>query len=134
VLTLGEAKLALQATMKRRTVLAAILAAVPAGLLAIRPAFAEVPAAKTVVDVAKERGLVGEQADGYLGFVVSTQNAALQLAVAEINEGRAALYAEVAARYGVDPAVVGRTAFEQRFGSIPRGEHYRDTAGVWRVK
>lgn len=94
------------------------------------------PSAKSLVSKAKDQGLVGEQADGYLGFVrgEAQADADVQAAVAEINAGRARLYRELASRRGVDPAVVGAASFEIRFDDIPSGRHYRDAAGTWRVK
>lgn len=115
--------------MNRRTFLVGLLA-----VLAATPALADVAAAKGTVDAAKARGTVGEQADGYLGCVRDLDDPALQAAVDEINAGRAKLYAEVAQRYGVDPALVGASAFKQRFPSIPVGQRYRDAAGTWQTK
>lgn len=92
---------------------------------------ADVAGSKVLVDAGKTRGDVGEQADGYLGFVRESDDASLRAAVAEINAGRAELYAEVAARYGIDPAVVGAASFQQRFDDIPAGQWYRNADGHW---
>jgi uncharacterized protein len=88
-------------------------------------------AAKVLVDSGKAEGRVGEQADGFLGLVQESADATLEAAVKEINAGRAELYAEVAARYGIDPAVVGATSFQQRFDDIPAGQWYRNVERVW---
>lgn len=116
--------------MKRRTLLGVALAA----FVAATPAWADVASAKPVVDAAKDRGLVGEQADGYLGFVRARADTKVKTAVTEINTGRAELYEQVAARYGVDPVVAGALSFEQRFDGIPSGHYWRDPAGTWHVK
>lgn len=116
--------------MRRRSILTTVLVA----LLTTNPALADVATAKSVVEQAKDEGDVGEQADGYLGFVQAPDDRAVRKAVAEINRGRAELYAKVAERHGVDPAVVGASSFQQRFASIPEGHYYRDPGGTWLMK
>jgi len=64
----------------------------------IIPVSAQSDAAKALVDGAKARGLVGEQGDGYLGFVMAAADPALAAAVAEINAGRAQVYRDTAAK------------------------------------
>jgi hypothetical protein len=66
---------------------------------------------KSAVDAGKAAGVVGEQADGYLGFVKPTNDTALKGAVAEINAGRADLYRQAAAKNGVTPEAAGASAF-----------------------
>ena len=53
---------------------------------------AQSASAKATVDAAKAAGVVGEQADGFLGFVTAAADPAIRAAVAEINAGRADLY------------------------------------------
>ena len=74
---------------------AAVLAA-----LALAPAAAIALDAKSAVDTAKTAGIVGEQADGFLGFVKPSSDPATKAAVDDINAGRAALYREAAAKNG----------------------------------
>src|SRR3954453_18129923 len=76
------------------------------------PALAQAPQAKATVDSAKAAGIVGEQADGFLGFVTAAADPTVKSAVAEINAGRAQLYNEAAAKNGVTPAAAGASAFE----------------------
>src|SRR3954468_8830419 len=85
---------------------AAVLAA-----LALAPAAAIALDAKSAVDAAKTAGIGGEQADGFLGFVKPSADTALKAAVEEINEGRAALYRQAAAKNGVSPEAAGASAF-----------------------
>lgn len=90
---------------------------------------------KALVDAAKTAGVVGEQSDGYLGFVKSTGDVALKAAIEEINQGRAQLYREAAARNNVAPQAAGEAAFEQVVRSkIKPGEYYRETDGAWARK
>jgi hypothetical protein len=112
--------------MTHRTLVAGL------ALLALAPAaYADVASSKAMVDAAKAQGTVGEQADGYLGFVKPSTDTGLKAAVAEINAGRAQLYRQAAAQNGVDATAAGASSFEQRFPAIPAGQYYRKTDGTW---
>ncbi|MFT3996970.1 MAG: YdbL family protein [Asticcacaulis sp.] len=90
---------------------------------------------KTTVDAAKAAGTVGEQSDGYLGLVKGSADAATKEAVEKINEGRAKLYAEAAAKNGVSPAAAGASAYSNVvFPKIKAGEYYKDDSGNWKQK
>jgi uncharacterized protein YdbL (DUF1318 family) len=87
------------------------------------------------VDAAKTAGIVGEQADGFLGFVKPSSDPALKGAVQEINEGRAALYRQAAAKNGVSVEVAGASAYTTVVQArIKPGEHYKPNGGGWMVK
>ncbi len=92
------------------------------------------PAARAIVDNAKQQGLVGEQADGLLGFVTGQAAVDLRAAVGEINEGRRTRYAQVAAETGVTPAVAGEATGRQLIARAPAGQFYRTPEGEWRRK
>lgn len=110
---------------------AAVLAALAAGT----PAIAQSANTKSVVDAAKANGVVGEQADGFLGFVKPTADTALKAAVAEINAGRAQLYREAAAKNGVSVEAAGASAFSTVVqGRIKPGEFYKPAGGGWTQK
>jgi len=111
------------------------LAALAAGALLIAaPAFGQ--ATDNVVAQARANGLIGEQTDGYLGFVPgATISADLRGRVNQINiqrrsvytrraEGRNASVEEVAYAVACD-------VFESR---IAVGERYRNEAGQWRTR
>jgi uncharacterized protein YdbL (DUF1318 family) len=101
------------------------------GTLIAGAAQADVAAAKAAVDAAKADGIVGEQADGYLGFV-KAGDAAVKAAVAEINAGRAQVYAQAAAKNGVTPEAAGGAAFQSVvMGKLKPGEFYRPAGGGW---
>ena len=114
------------------SITAAVLAA-----LAVAPAAAIAPAAmamdaKSAVDAAKASGVVGEQADGFLGFVKASNDAALKAAVEEINEGRAALYRQAAAKNGVSPEAAGASAFNTVVvAKLRPGDYYKPAGGGW---
>lgn len=107
-----------------------------AALLAV-PAAAAAQSAQTkaTVDSAKAAGIVGEQADGFLGFVTAAADPAIKAAVAETNAGRAQLYAQAAAKNRVTPAAAGAAAFESVVkGKLRPGDYYRPAGGGWTKK
>ena len=111
------------------------LAAGTVAALSISGAVMAQSAAKAMVDAAKAVCTVGEQADGFLGFVKPTSDSELKAAVAEINAGRAQLYADVAAKNGVSPAVAGASAYTQVVQiKLKPGECYQPTGGAWTKK
>lgn len=108
------------------------LAAAVLAALAVAPAAAVAMDAKSAVDAAKAQGVVGEQADGFLGFVKPSADPALKAAVQEINEGRAALYREAAQKNGVSVEAAGASAFTTVVQSrIKPGEYYKPAGGGW---
>lgn len=112
---------------------AASFAAAPAALTLSSAAHAQA-SAKAIVDAAKARGEVGEQADGYLGLVRASASEEVRGAVAEINQGRAAAYRQAAAATGVSPVAAGEAAAHQLFARIPPGQFYRNGSGAWARK
>lgn len=106
---------------------AAVLAA-----LAVTPAAAYAMDSKAAVDAGKAQGVVGEQADGFLGFVKPSSDPALKAAVEDINQGRAALYREAAAKNGVSVEAAGASAYNTVVQSrIKPGEYYKPVGGGW---
>jgi uncharacterized protein YdbL (DUF1318 family) len=117
----------------RRLALAAIMTAALAATAA--PSFAaDAAAAKTLVDAAKARGQVGEQGDGYIGFVQNSDDVELRSAVAVINAGRAEVYRDTAAKTGVTPAAAGQATAQQLLGRVPSGQYYKPLEGGWARK
>lgn len=102
------------------------------GLLSV--AHADPASAKRIVDAAKAQGVVGEQADGYLGFVRGSADGTLRGAVAEINAGRAAVYRSAAASAGVTPEAAAQAAAQQILARVPPGQYYRTPSGSWARK
>jgi len=112
------------------------LFAIAAGLslIAAGAAIAQTPAQKAVVESAKASGVVGEQGDGFLGFVSGSNDATLAAAVGAINTGRAALYADTAAKTGVTADAAGQATARQLYGRIPAGQWYKPLGGSWTRK
>jgi len=109
---------------------AAVLAA-----LAVAPAAAYALDAKSAVDAAKSAGVVGEQADGFLGFVKGSSDPALKAAVDEINAGRRALYQQAAAKNGVSVEAAGASAYSTVVQARLRpGDYFKPAGGGWTQK
>ena len=112
------------------SIAAAVLAA-----LAVAPAAAVAMDSKAAVDAAKTAGIVGEQADGFLGFVKPSSDSALRAAVEDINQGRAALYRQAAAKNGVPVEAAGAAAYTSVVqAKLKPGEFYKPAGGGWTQK
>lgn len=116
--------------MKRFSALAALLASV---LALATPAYAQRDA---VLAQARDTGLIGEQADGYLGFVPGAQiSADLRGRVEQNNMRRRAVYTQTAsARNATIVEVAAAVACEvfQDPQRLRLGEQYRGADGQWR--
>ncbi|MBA2589579.1 MAG: YdbL family protein [Alphaproteobacteria bacterium] len=108
--------------------------AVAALLLLATPAFADLASDKAAVEAAKAAGAVGEQADGYLGFVSGSADGAVTAAVNEINAGRANVYADTAAKTGVTRDAAGQATGAQLIGRVPGGQFFKPLGGGWTRK
>jgi uncharacterized protein YdbL (DUF1318 family) len=110
-------------------------AAVMAALALPSASVAQSAEAKATVDRAKAAGVVGEQADGFLGFVTEPADPAIRQAVAEINAGRAQVYREAAERTGTTPAAAGASAYTQVVQArLKPGEYFKPVNGGWTRK
>lgn len=118
---------------KTMTVLALAASLGAAASFVALPALAQSAAAKAAVDAGKAAGVVGEQADGFLG-VVSGGDAALRAAVAEINAGRAAVYKDTAAKTGVTAEAAGQATAKQLYGRLAPGQYWKPLNGGWTKK
>lgn len=98
------------------------------------PAHAQSAAEKSVVDAAKALGQVGEQGDGYLGFVTPSTDPALAAAVAAINAGRMQAYRDTAMRTGVSVDAAGQATAQQLFARLPPGQFFKPLSGDWTRK
>ena len=109
-----------------------VSAAVLAALALPVAAVAQSAGAKAAVDAAKAAGVVGEQSDGFLGFVTGGADPAVRAAVAEINAGRASVYQQAAAKTGATPAAAGASAFVTAIQPrIQPGQYYKPNGGGW---
>jgi uncharacterized protein len=88
------------------------------------------------IDQAMSAGVVGEQADGYLGFVrtPTPAQADLQRRVNEVNIRRRGVYIQVARDSG---ETLDRVALLQALRQItkaPAGEYFQDLSDTWCAK
>jgi len=93
-----------------------------------------VAAAESPLTQPKADGLIGEQADGYIGLVVPNAPADIKKLVAEVNAKRKAGYQKIAAKQGTSLTEVekvgGNTAIEKTL----EGNYIRDANGTWHKK
>ena len=108
--------------------------AIAALLVVAGPVLAQ--GADAVVEAARASGLVGEQADGYLGIVKQGAPADLKARVDAINIQRRAIFTDSAsAKPGVTVADIGAAAGCQQFRNrVAAGHFYRDQSGNWRQR
>jgi uncharacterized protein YdbL (DUF1318 family) len=109
-----------------------VAAAVAALGVAAGAAFAQTAQQKAMIDSAKVEGVVGEQADGYLGFRQPSPDPALTQAVTVTNNARREAYGRSAQAAGTTPDVAAARAFVTIV--LPRvssGEWYRNAQGQW---
>ncbi|HEX8469561.1 MAG TPA: DUF1318 domain-containing protein, partial [Brevundimonas sp.] len=83
-------------TFRKYLVLGAAVAMIG---VAATGALAQTSAQKSMIDAAKAQGVVGEQADGYLG-VVGSVSGSVRAQVDSINIQRRAYYTDLAGRRG----------------------------------
>jgi hypothetical protein len=99
------------------------------GLLTVSVAASDSPLTQPKAD-----GLIGEQADGYLGLVTQSVPADIKNLVNEVNAKRKAGYQQIAAKEGTQVTEVekvgGKTAIEK---TLP-GNYVRDLNGNWHKK
>jgi uncharacterized protein YdbL (DUF1318 family) len=119
--------------MKRHFVFAGLAAAA----LALTATVAVAQAQDSALTQARASGLIGEQADGYLGFVPGANiSADLRGRVDQNNIQRRQLYTRRASERSVSvnemAAAVACEVFERP--RIAVGERYRNEAGQWRQR
>lgn len=89
-------------------------------------------AASAIVEQAKDQCLIGEQADGYLGFVPGADiSSALRREVRDINQQRKAAYARIARANGVSTEVTAALTAEKLINQATSGQCVRDQSGAW---
>ncbi len=81
---------------------------------------------------AKEQGLIGETATGYIALVSKGNSEAVKL-VQEVNKQRKAVYEKIARDNGISLQAVELRAAEKAFQKTPAGQ-YIQTNGTWTKK
>jgi len=83
------------------------------------------------VQSAKAQGLVGEQADGYLGIPNPPGSDEVQKLVADTNLKRRAHYQDIAKTNGTSLEAVQELAGQKLIQTAKPGEYVRGTDGIW---
>jgi hypothetical protein len=86
------------------------------------------------LDRYKKSGQVGEQLDGYIGFVARSPSAEVKASVAEINEKRREKYTDIAKTRGIDVSQVAALAGKKLVERTPSGQYVKDGSGKWRIR
>mgnify|MGYP000203093357 CR=1 FL=1 len=81
---------------------------------------------------AKSAGLIGEQADGYLGLVKSTPKA--KALVLSVNKKRLARFKEIAKKNKTSVADVAALAGEKFINKTAKGNYVKTSSGKWQKK
>lgn len=82
----------------------------------------------------KADGLIGEQANGYIGLVKQNVPADVKKLVKDVNAKRKAGYQKIAAKQGTSLAEVERVGGKKAIEKTLRGNYIRAASGGWRKK
>ena len=82
----------------------------------------------------KAEGLIGEQANGYLGLVKQDVPADIKKLVNEVNAKRKAGYQKISSKQGASLSDVEKVGGNKAFEKTLNGNYVRDANGVWRKK
>lgn len=80
---------------------------------------------------AKEQGVIGEQRDGYVGYVVSNVSADIKAMVENVNKERAQRYQQIAQQNNITVSQVQALAFEQAVDATKSGHYLQNASGAW---
>jgi uncharacterized protein YdbL (DUF1318 family) len=81
-----------------------------------------IPAWSLDLEEARTRGLLGEQADGYVGAVVANPGSEVVALAKQVNARRRAHYEEIAARNGTPVEAVAALAGKKLIEGAPSGQ------------
>jgi len=115
--------------MKRNNRIINVFLALLISLMAVSVAVAASPLSRPKAD-----GLIGEQANGYIGLVTQNVPADVRKLVNEANANRKAGYQKIAAREGTRLAEVEKVGGKTAIDKTLRGNYIRDASGSWRKK
>ena len=82
----------------------------------------------------KADGLIGEQANGYIGLVRNDVPADIRKLVDETNAKRKAGYKKIAKKQGTTLAEVEKVGGNTAYQKTLKGNYYQDANGAWRKK
>jgi uncharacterized protein YdbL (DUF1318 family) len=94
--------------------------------------FLSASALAETLDGARNKGLVGERPDGYVGIVAGSAGADIQKLVQDINDQRRAKYEQIAKQKGVPVEQIGAITAEKIIQEKLRpGWYFMDSSGHW---
>lgn len=114
--------------MKRNKWITSVLLALLISMMTVSVAVA------SALTQPKADGLIGEQANGYIGLVRQDIPADITELVNEVNAKRKAGYQKIAAQQGTSLAEVERVGGNTAIEKTLRGNYIRDASGAWRKK
>ncbi len=82
----------------------------------------------------KADGLIGEQANGYLGLVDQNAPASVKSLIANINAKRKAGYEKIAQQQGTSLSDVEKVGGNKAIARTVSGNYIREAGGGWRKK
>ncbi len=115
--------------MKRNNWISNVFLALLLSMMAVSVAVAASPLTQPKAD-----GLIGEQANGYIGLVANNVPADIKKLVKDVNAKRKAGYQKIAAKQGTSLAEVERVGGNTAIDKTLRGNYIRDASGAWRKK
>ena len=115
--------------MKRQNWITNVFLALLISMMAVSIATAASPLTQPKAD-----GLIGEQANGYIGLVKQNVPADIKKLVNDVNAKRRAGYQNIAKKQGTSLAEVERVGGNTAIEKTLRGNYIRDASGAWRKK
>ncbi len=80
---------------------------------------------------AKSQGLIGEQRDGFVGFVATSVPADVTELVRQVNEERRQRYQKIAQENGISVDQVQALAYQQAVDATQSGHYLQNASGAW---
>jgi len=115
--------------MKRNNWITNVFLALLISMMAVSIAAAASPLTQPKAD-----GLIGEQANGYIGLVKQNVPADVKKLVTDVNAKRRSGYQNIAKKQGTSLAEVERVGGNTAIDKTLRGNYIRDASGTWQKK
>ena len=115
-------------TMKRNNWVTNVFLALLISMIAVSVAVA------SALTKPKADGLIGEQANGYIGLVKQDVSADIKKLVNDVNAKRKAGYQKIAAKQGTSLSDVEKIGGNSAIERTLKGNYIRDASGKWRKK
>jgi len=80
---------------------------------------------------AKDKGLVGERNDGYVGYVVNPPSNNVKALVKDVNGKRRSKFTSSAKSNGLQTGQVANRFYQRAVNATEPGHYYQNAAGMW---